>query len=136
MSPAARSILVYSIYVLGLGATLLLAPNVPLPLVGLPQATEVWIRVAGMTVIFLGIFYFVAARNEFRPLFVASIAIRLAVPFIFASFAVAGFVAWNIVLLTPLDVIFAVWTLLALRRSPAQASTVGRSVDRSRVAQP
>ena len=134
MSPAARSILVYSIYVLGLGATLLLAPNVPLPLVGLPQATEVWIRVAGMTVIFLGIFYLIAARNEFRPLFVASVAIRLAVPFIFASFAVAGFVPWNIVLLTPLDVVFAIWTLLALRGSAA-ASTVGGLVDGSRVGQ-
>jgi hypothetical protein len=31
MSSAARSILVYSIYVFGLGATLLLAPNIPLP---------------------------------------------------------------------------------------------------------
>jgi hypothetical protein len=53
MTPAARSILVYSIYVFGLGATLLLIPNVPLPIVGLPQAADVWIRVAGMTVIFL-----------------------------------------------------------------------------------
>ena len=136
MSPAARSILVYSIYVLGLGATLLLVPNVPLPLVGLPQASEVWIRVAGMTVIFLGIFYFITARNEVRPLFAASVAIRLAVPFIFASFAIAGFVAWNIVLLTPLDVVFAIWTLLALRGSAATASTVGAFGDRSRVGQP
>jgi hypothetical protein len=116
MSPAARSILVYSIYVFGLGATLLLVPNIPLPLVGLPQATEVWIRVAGMTVIFLSIFYFLAARNDFRPLFVASVPIRFAVPFIFAGFAAAGFAPWNIVLLTPLDVVFAVWTLVALRR--------------------
>jgi hypothetical protein len=116
MSPAARSILIYSIYVFGLGATLLLVPNIPLPLVGLPPATEVWIRVAGMTVIFLSIFYFLAARNDFRPLFVASVPIRFAVPFIFAAFAVAGFVPWNIVLLTPLDVVFAVWTLVALRR--------------------
>ena len=39
MSPAARSIFVYAIYVFGLGATLLLAPNVPLPIFGLPQAS-------------------------------------------------------------------------------------------------
>ena len=77
---AARSILVYSIYVFGLGATLLLVPNIPLPIFGLPQATEVWIRVAGMTVIFLSVFYFIAARNEVRDLFVASIGIRFAVP--------------------------------------------------------
>jgi hypothetical protein len=32
MSPAARSILVYAIYVFGLGATLTLVPNVSLPI--------------------------------------------------------------------------------------------------------
>ena len=115
MSSAARSILVYSIYVFGLGAALLLVPNVPLPIFGLPQATEVWIRVAGMTVIFLAIFYFIAARNEYRQLFVASVAIRFSVPVFFAAFVIAGYAPWNLILFTPLDVAFAVWTLLALR---------------------
>lgn len=44
MSPAARSILVYSVYLFGLGAALLLVPNIPLPIFGLPEAHEVWIR--------------------------------------------------------------------------------------------
>jgi hypothetical protein len=129
MTAAARSILVYSIYVFGLGATLMLVPNIPLPLFGLPTTSEVWIRVAGMTVVFLSIFYFIAARNEFRPLFVASIPIRFAVPIIFAAFVVAGFAPWNLILLTPLDVLFAIWTLLALRPSLAttQPSTAGRA---------
>src|SRR5690242_2452122 len=86
MSAAARSILVYSIYVLGLGATLLLIPNVPLSIVGLPTTTEVWIHVTGMTVIFLGIIYFLAARNESRTTFVASVPIRFSVPVFFAVF--------------------------------------------------
>ena len=88
MSSASRSILIYSIYVLALGATLLLVPNIPLPIFGLPQATEVWIRVAGMTVIFLGIFYVVAARNDLRPIFEVSVWIRFAVPVFFAAFIV------------------------------------------------
>jgi len=117
MSKVARSVTVYAIYVLALGTTLMLIPNVPLPIFGLPQATEVWIRVAGMTVIFLSIFYFIAARNEVRELFVASVAIRFAVPVIFGAFVVAGFAPWNLILLTPLDVIFAIWTLAELRRS-------------------
>ena len=121
MSRVARSIFVYAIYVFGLGATLLVAPNIPLPLFGLPQATEVWIRVAGMTVVFLSLFYFIAARHEFRPLFVASVPIRFAVPFFFAGFVVAGFAPWNLILFTPLDVAFAVWTWYELRRSGAAA---------------
>ena len=121
MTAAARSILVYSIYTLGLGATLLLIPNVPLPIFGLPEATEVWIRVAGMTVIFLSIFYYLAARNEYRQIFVASVAIRFAVVGFFAAFAAAGFTPWNILLFTPFDVLFAIWTWLSLRSDAAKA---------------
>jgi hypothetical protein len=121
MSPAARSVLVYSIYVFGLGATLLLVPNIPLPIFGLAQASEVWIRVAGMTVIFLSLFYFVSARNEYRPLFELSVALRFAVVVFFGAFIVAGFAPWNLILFTPLDVLFAIWTLVSLRRTPAVA---------------
>ncbi|HLY13527.1 MAG TPA: hypothetical protein VKR24_04200 [Candidatus Limnocylindrales bacterium] len=121
MSPAARSVLVYSIYVFGLGATLLLVPNLPLPIFGLPQASEVWIRVAGMTVIFLSFFYFVSARNEYRPLFELSVWLRFAVVVFFGAFIVAGFAPWNLILFTPLDVLFAIWTLVSLRRNPAAA---------------
>ena len=131
MSPAARSIFIYAIYVFGLGATLLLVPNIPLPLFGLPQTTEVWIRVAGMTVIFLSIFYFIAARNEVRPLFVASVPIRFSVPLFFAAFVIAGFAPWNLILFTPLDVLFAVWTLVALRGStdmPAVSRPTGQAI--------
>lgn len=121
MTPAARSVFVYSIYVFALGATLLLVPNIPLPIFGLPQTTEVWIHVAGMTVIFLSIFYFIAARNEVRPLFVASVPIRFSVVVFFGVFAAAGLAPWNLLLFTPLDVIFAVWTLVALRNSALAA---------------
>jgi hypothetical protein len=131
MSPVARSILIYSIYAFGLGATLLVAPNIPLPLFGLPEASEVWIRVAGMTVVFLSIFYFTAARNEFREIFVASVPIRFAVPLIFAGFVVAGFAPWNLILLTPLDVVFAVWTWFELRRSSQGAEALSRPMSRA-----
>ncbi|MFI5198986.1 MAG: hypothetical protein ACHQXL_01260 [Candidatus Limnocylindrales bacterium] len=122
MSPAARSILVYAIYVFGLGATLMLVPNVPLPIFGLPQTNEVWIRVAGMTVVFLSIFYFIGARNEYRQIFEASVPIRFAVPVIFAGFVLAGFAPWNLILFTPFDVLFAIWTLVALRSSTSPAA--------------
>jgi hypothetical protein len=121
MSPAARSIFVYSIYLFGLGGTLLVAPNVPLPLFGLAPATEVWIRVLGMTVVFFSLGYLLAARYEFRPFFVASVATRLLVPVVFTSFIVAGFAPWNLLLFTPPDILFAAWTFAALRGSRAMA---------------
>ena len=76
-----------------------------------------------MTVIFLGIFYLIAALNEYRQIFVASVAIRFAVPVIFASFAIAGFTSWNILLLTPFDVLFAIWTLVSLRAEMTRTMT-------------
>jgi hypothetical protein len=121
MTAAARSIFAYSIYTFALGATLLLVPNIPLPIFGLPQASEVWIRVAGMTVIFLSIFYFLAARNEYREIFVASVPIRFAVVAFFGAFAVAGFTSWNILLFTPFDVLFAIWTWMSLRSAAVMA---------------
>ena len=114
MTPAARSVLVYSIYAFGLGVVLILAPGVVLPLFGLSAPAEVWVRVAGMTVIFLSGLYFTAARNEYRPIFVESVLFRFAVPVIFGAFIVAGYAPWNLLLLTPLDVLFATWTLVSL----------------------
>jgi hypothetical protein len=123
MSGAARSVFVYGIYVLGLGTTLLLIPNVPLKIFGLAEASEVWIRVSGMTVLFLGIFYLLAARNEVHDMFVASVFIRFAVVGFFAAFALLGYTTWNILLLTPLDIVFALWTLAELRREPAMRTS-------------
>ena len=119
MSAAARSIYAYAIYLIGLGGTLLLVPNIPLPLFGLAQATDVWVRVVGMTVLFFALFYFTAARHEVRPIFEVSVRTRLAVPFVFAAFVVAGYAPWNLMLFTPFDVLFATWTWVALRSSPA-----------------
>ena len=121
MSPAARSILVYSIYLFGQGLTLLIAPNIALRLFGLPETSEVWVRIVGMTVFFFAIYYVVAARNEFRPFFAVSVATRLSVVAFFLAFIAAGFAAWNILLFTPIDIAFAAWTWLALRGSPQVA---------------
>ncbi len=122
MTAAARSVLVYSIYAFGLGATLILAPGVALPIFGLAAPAEVWIRVAGMTVIFLSLLYFTAARNEYRPILVESVIFRLAVPAVFGAFIVAGVAPWNMLLLTPLDILFALWTVATLRAAPAGAA--------------
>jgi hypothetical protein len=122
MSAAALSILVYALYLLGQGIALLLVPNFVLPIVGLPEAMDVWVRVVGMTVTFFAINYFVAARYELRPFFVVSVTTRFSVPIVFAAFAIGGAASWNLLLLTPADVAFATWTLLALRRSPPMAA--------------
>ena len=68
----------------------------------------------GLTVVFFALFYYVAGRNEYRELFRASVATRLAVPVVFAAFIVAGFAPWNLILFTPPDILFAAWPRHAL----------------------
>jgi hypothetical protein len=125
MSAAAISILVYALYLLGQGIALLFVPNFVLPIVGLPEAMDVWVRVVGMTVTFFAINYFVAARYELRLFFVISVATRLSVPIVFGAFAITGTASWNLLLLTPADIAFATWTLLALRRRPMTVASLG-----------
>ena len=120
MSAAAKSIVGYGIYLVGQGLVLLLVPNVALQLFGLPAALDVWVRVTGMTVTFFGMYYFVAARYEWRPFFVTTLFTRLAVPLVFAIFAATSLAAWNIMLFTPADILFTAWTWWALRRDAAQ----------------
>jgi hypothetical protein len=117
MSPAARSIAAYAVYLFAQGLTLLLVPNVALRIFGLPETTEIWVRIVGMTVTFFAIYYVVAARYEVRPFFVVSVATRLSVPVIFLAFIATGLAAWNILLFTPADILFTAWTAFALQRS-------------------
>jgi hypothetical protein len=115
MSAAAKSIVGYGIWLVGQGLVLLLVPNIALRLFGLPEALDVWVRVTGMTVTFFGVYYFVAARHEWRPFFVTTLFTRLAVPVVFAIFAATSLASWNILLFTPADILFTAWTWWALR---------------------
>ena len=125
MSAAAISIAAYAVYLFGQGATLLLIPNTILPILGLPPAADHWVRIVGMTVVFFGIYYVLAARYEWRPFFVATVATRLAVPVVFAALVAANQAPAALLLLTPADILFAAWTWLALRRSPAASQATG-----------
>jgi len=123
MSAAAISILAYAVYLFGQGAAMLLIPNTILPLLGLPEAADFWVRIVGMTVVIFGIYYVLAARYEWRPFFATTVATRLAVPVVFVTLVVTNQAPAALLLLTPADLIFSAWTWLALRRSP---STIAR----------
>ena len=119
MSRAARTVYVFAIYLALLALTLLLAPNVPLRFFGLPETTEVWVRVVGMLLGFLALYYYVAVRTESRPIMWASVLARLSVPAFFTVFVIAGWVDWPLILFGVVDAAAAAWTWSALRGSPA-----------------
>jgi hypothetical protein len=121
LSAPAASILVFGVYLLLLGALLVVAPNFLLGLFRIPPATEVWIRVVGMLVLVLGAYYSLAAIAELRAFMRWSVPIRLCVLLFFAAFVFTGLAPPVLIGFGVVDVAGAVWTGWALRRSAAQA---------------
>jgi hypothetical protein len=114
MSRAATSIYVYSIYLIGQGLALLVIPNVAMSVFGLPPAQEVWIRVLGYSLLALSGYFWVAARREVTDFFLVSIVFRLGLPLVFGAFVALGYARPALLLLSPLDVLFALWTAWGL----------------------
>lgn len=121
MTPAARSVHLFSTYLLLLGVALLVAPNLLLTSFGLAPTEEVWIRVIGMVTAFLGIYYRVAAAAELRPFFFATVLLRASVPLFFLIFVLAGWVGSALLLFGVVDLAGAGWTWMALRKPGAAA---------------
>jgi hypothetical protein len=115
MTPAAKSVLVFGIYLLALGMGLLVAPTAMLALFGRPPATDPWLRVVGLVVIVLGLYYLSAARYGIVAFFRWTTWGRpLAGVALFVMIA-AGLLPRFTALLAVLDFAGAAWTAAALR---------------------
>jgi len=119
MQKSARSLFVFGIYMLVLGATVVLAPNFLLALFGVPATGEVWIRVAGVLVILLGVYDLVAARHAQAELIAWSVPVRFSVIVFFAGFVYAGLAPPVLLLFGAIDCAGAAWTWHHLRRELA-----------------
>jgi hypothetical protein len=115
MSKGARSVFVFGIYLAGLGIVLLVAPNFLLELFFLPSTTEVWVRVVGMLVLFLGFYYTQAARKELTDFIRWTMYPRATVILFFTTFVLLGFAKPPLILFGVADLLGVVWTGLALR---------------------
>jgi len=120
MSKQATSLFVFGIYMLILGVTVVVAPNFLLSLFQVPTTQEVWIRVVGMLVIFLGIYDIVAARAEHASLIAWSIPVRFSVIVFFAVFVISGLAPKILLLFGAIDSAGAIWTWSALKRETAE----------------
>jgi hypothetical protein len=115
MSKAARSVHVFGMYLIVAGTGFVLVPNLVLSTLGMPTTTEVWIRVLGIVVTILGVYYVVAARSEATAYFRASVWLRAA--FLVATLALValGLAPAPIIGFGIVDLLGAVWTALSLR---------------------
>lgn len=120
MSNTAKSVFVFGIYLVGLGAILIVTPNTLFGLFGLPGTSEVWVRVVGMLVLLLAFYYINAARKELTDFFPWTVYARSSVIVFFIAFVLLGFVSPILILFGVVDLLGAVWTGLTLR-SPRAA---------------
>lgn len=119
MTKAARSILLFAAYLLGLGTWLLVAPNSMLQLFGMPDSQDVWIRVVGMLVVLLSFYYTAAAKAELTAFFQWTVYARSSVILFFAAFVVAGLAPVILLLFGVVDLAAAGWTQVSLKADRA-----------------
>lgn len=115
MSKSAKSVLIFGLYLEVLGIVLLITPNFLLGVFQVPNTNEVWIRVDGMLVFLLGVYYILAARKEMTDFFQWTVYLRPAVILFFTAFVLLGFVSPLLILFGVVDLLGAIWTGLALR---------------------
>jgi uncharacterized membrane protein len=117
MTAASRSVLVFGVYLLALGSGLLLVPDVLLALFGQPPATDPWLRVVGLVVLVVALYYLSAARSGTEAFFrwttwgrpMAGVALIIMIA--------AGLLPRFVALLAFLDLAGAAWTAAALHRA-------------------
>jgi uncharacterized membrane protein len=115
MSKSARSVFVFGVYLAVLGIVLLIAPNFLLGMFVLPSTTEVWIRIVGMLVLFLGFYYTQAARKEMIDFFRWTVYLRSTVIIFFVVFVLLGFARPPLIMFGVVDLLGAIWTGMTLR---------------------
>ena len=120
MSRAAKSLLVFGIYLCGLGLILLLVPNLLLQVFGVPPTNEVWIRINGMFVLCLSFYYVRAARNELTIFIRWTVWPRIAVIIYFVAFVLLLSAPKGLLLFGLIDLLAAIWTWLALKKDEAR----------------
>ena len=115
MSKTAFTIKASCCYILALGLGLALVPNLVLSLLRMPPTNEVWIRVLGVVILNIGIFFWVAAHTEAIALFRASVYVRPLALLWFGAFVALGLVSPVLLVFGLIEAAGALWTWLTMK---------------------
>ena len=116
MSKSAKSVLIYGVYLAINGLLLLVAPNVLLNSLGIEPTTEVWIRLAGILLMAISVYYFIAANQELTVIMKATAFIRFSIIFFFTAFVLLELVSSSIIIIAVIDFLGGAWTFLMLKK--------------------
>jgi phosphoglycerol transferase MdoB-like AlkP superfamily enzyme len=115
VSKAAFTVRAFGYYLVVLGIALAAAPNLLLTMFLMPPTGEVWIRVVGLLVFNIGVYYIYAARYEATAIFKASVFTRTLVLVGFAAFVLMGLAEPMLIVFGAVDFLGGLWTWRALK---------------------
>jgi len=115
MSKSSTSVLVFGIYLIGMGAGLMFMPNFVLGTLGFPPSNDIWVRVVGVLALLLAYYYISAARSGTKAFMEWTIPGRIGVFIAFVAFVVLGMVGPIMIGLGLVDLLGALWTRSALK---------------------
>lgn len=116
MSPAAKSVYYFGLYLYLLGLVLLIAPNSLLKVFQLPETNEVWIRVVGVLVLCIGYYYHQNGRTGNRDMFRFTVHARIFVCLSFAGLVLLQYAGTSLAGFGLVDLLGAGWTWFALKK--------------------
>jgi hypothetical protein len=121
MTPAARSVFVFGVYVLAVGILVTFAPAAVLRLLQFPPAADEWIRMVGILSLVIGAYDVVSGRSNAQANIRASVPIRIGFAAGCCALVAFGFMPAQLLPLAAIDVAGAVWTALCLRGTRVNA---------------
>lgn len=119
---AGRTIFLWSVYLIGLGAILVLLPNVFLTLFGFAPTEEVWIRVVGVLVLILAYYCWNASLTNNVEFMRWSVRARASVIVFFIAFVLLGLAKPMLIFFGVVDLAGALLTWRGLKSDQARVS--------------
>lgn len=110
MKKSSTSLLVFGVYLIGMGIGFLFTPNMVLSVFGIPATDEVWPYVVGVLALILAFYYISAARADVKSFARWTVPARIGVFVAFVAFVIAGLVGPIMILLGSVDLLGALWT--------------------------
>ena len=123
MSRAARSMVVYAIYLALSGLGMSLIPNVFLHILGLPPTKEVWVRLFGALSFVLASKGYYAARRNIVAQLQFDVYTRTGFGTFLTILVVLGISPPVMEIFALIDILASVWTQLALNADRREAAT-------------
>ena len=116
MSKSAKSVFVFGFYLTVIGLILLLVPNMLLDIISIEPTSEVWIRLAGILLMAISVYYYIGAKNEIVVILKTTAYIRFTIIFFFTAFVLFKLISPVIILFAVVDLIGGLWTFILLKK--------------------